>query len=1004
MNPWKRLMISAGIYSIVLLLLLSPVQPVSGSSLTAGLRYSSTLMDVGQSQVLSVNVTGGVPPYSYQWYINGNVLGVSSASYTFQPASTGNFTFYVKVTDSQGSSAVTNSVNITVNPTLGIVTQPKSYVTDQNYYSHFSVVLSGGSPSFVYYWHVMLSTLTLNVTTVSSSSRSCNFTYIPSVSGNLTVFVSVRDSANATVISSKVYLLVNPTPSPYLAPGNAIAVPANVTQSFFGYVSGGTPPFTFTWYVNGTKFTNLSSYFNHSFAPGRYSVYYVVNDSIGYTSSSAIATVYATTAPLPSVSYSATPPSNLTINRNMTVDLSARSQVSNITWVVDDVVTATGQNFSYVPSSYGIHTFYAQVPYRLNGVNVSVPGAFWVVNVSSVPYHLILTPAMSQVDAGNYIYLTADALLQGLPATLYSVLSVNGSLSYYSLILYSGRANVTIPVPPNVTGRATLSVFCGLSSNLSFVRVHSNVLSLQVNPQPSGASVSVAVVSQGSSYALVRFTGSFSGGTGPYSYSWSINGTGFTGQSFVANLSFGVYSVKFAVKDYYGYVSQNLSTLYLYPPVSVIKRISGINNYSGVFYLNSSSMRVSVVATSYHPISSLDYTFYYRSTGTNLTYVSSGSVPGYSSVAVINITGGREYLYSFNFTLSIPKEGSFQITLSTVDVLGLGSTVSFPVVYSTSVPVIGRILPSLVLTSSQLRLYLDNISAQVPITKVAVNVSMPGGLFIFYPPFTNVTITLPGISSFYNVTVVVYQANGLTASQSYRIYLDLSGIRFTASVVSYNGNEVVISLSPAVTGGVTPVFYRVSTTGDFSGSVWKPFMSSISVPVNSGSGTIYIQVMDSAGVITQYSVKYALPAPLYIQYLWLIVSLPLALVFLIILSYALRSHRRRVISSRFGSVDLSTVEQSQKERYFMEELAREGSPRLKDFRRLLKSKYGITDRDFDSLVSSLAEKKKIMVATDEEKKARIYPVLQEPEPQSPPGSLEGQGPDAGAGSGGPPPS
>jgi hypothetical protein len=61
----------------------------------------------------ATNVSGGYPPYSYQWYLNGNpVLGVTLDNWTFIPTTSGTYCVYLKVTDTTNNTAMSETVRI----------------------------------------------------------------------------------------------------------------------------------------------------------------------------------------------------------------------------------------------------------------------------------------------------------------------------------------------------------------------------------------------------------------------------------------------------------------------------------------------------------------------------------------------------------------------------------------------------------------------------------------------------------------------------------------------------------------------------------------------------------------------------------------------------------------------------------------------------------------------------------------------------------------------------
>ena len=79
------------------------INPLSGSTL------------VGQSVTFTSTVSGGITPYNYQWYLNGNpVSGATSNAWAFTPATSGIYYVYLKVTDAVGNTKQSETARITV--------------------------------------------------------------------------------------------------------------------------------------------------------------------------------------------------------------------------------------------------------------------------------------------------------------------------------------------------------------------------------------------------------------------------------------------------------------------------------------------------------------------------------------------------------------------------------------------------------------------------------------------------------------------------------------------------------------------------------------------------------------------------------------------------------------------------------------------------------------------------------------------------------------------------
>ena len=70
---------------------------------------------VGQQVTFTSTVTGGTPPYTYQWYLNNQpVSGANTTTWTFKPTATGTYYIFLKVTDATGSIAQSDPARVIV--------------------------------------------------------------------------------------------------------------------------------------------------------------------------------------------------------------------------------------------------------------------------------------------------------------------------------------------------------------------------------------------------------------------------------------------------------------------------------------------------------------------------------------------------------------------------------------------------------------------------------------------------------------------------------------------------------------------------------------------------------------------------------------------------------------------------------------------------------------------------------------------------------------------------
>lgn len=92
------------------------VPATTGPSVTISPMTAS--IHIGEPLPFTSIVTGGVAPFSYQWYLDGAPFsGATSNTWTWTPTHASTHTVYLKVTDSNGASAQSTPATITVSPT-----------------------------------------------------------------------------------------------------------------------------------------------------------------------------------------------------------------------------------------------------------------------------------------------------------------------------------------------------------------------------------------------------------------------------------------------------------------------------------------------------------------------------------------------------------------------------------------------------------------------------------------------------------------------------------------------------------------------------------------------------------------------------------------------------------------------------------------------------------------------------------------------------------------------
>src|SRR5437879_9038373 len=157
---------------------------------------SSPTIDAGQSVTLASHVSGGTPPFSFQWYSDGSctavIPGATSSTYTASPTSAASYSY--KVTDSAYSafSVCSPGNSVVVNPGLvaGSIT-PSSPAIDSAQSITLTTHASGGTPLLSYQWYS-------DGTCTSPIPAATSSTYSVSLSSTTTFSYSTTDMSQGS--------------------------------------------------------------------------------------------------------------------------------------------------------------------------------------------------------------------------------------------------------------------------------------------------------------------------------------------------------------------------------------------------------------------------------------------------------------------------------------------------------------------------------------------------------------------------------------------------------------------------------------------------------------------------------------------------------------------------------------------------------------------------------------------------------------------------------------
>ena len=497
-------------------------------------------VDVGQQVAFATSASGGPGIYMHYAWSAPSALGCdSSNSNTLVCLPTRPVTGIVSVNVTDANNATSGTATLPYiasgDPTIATPTATRLNL-DVGQTTGLSFTATNGTGL----WSVLAwSGLPTGCTSVNASSLKCH----PSVSGTYTVSASITDSNGVMATSGTVTLAVS---SHLNAPTLSISVTAlDVGQSvtLSATVSGGNAPYTYTWggmpqgCVSGDAATLTCS----PTTAGSANVTVTVNDSNGVTLASSALQLTVSPRLLPG---------------SLTMDPA-----------VIDLGQATKLTVGVTGGSGGLSYAWSGLPSGCNATSSatltctpSASGTSWVTvavtdangeTVMEGPVTLVVAPALGAVNVSASV---SSVEIGGSVTFTASVSGGTHPLSYSWKSLPTGCITVNAPTltcVPATTGtyyvNATVTDAAGVSQTATSAQV-------TVKAAPALRSVSVsASVSSLRVGGVVAFTVIVTGGTAPYTYSWSglPKGCGSVNTSSLTCVptASGTYSVTVKVTD-----------------------------------------------------------------------------------------------------------------------------------------------------------------------------------------------------------------------------------------------------------------------------------------------------------------------------------------------------------------------------------------------------------------------------------------------------------------------
>jgi outer membrane protein assembly factor BamB len=525
--------------------------------LTVSISPTSVTLDAGQSHLFNSTVSGGTSPYSYQWYLDGlAVSDATKANWTFASAAVGSYTVYLNVTDTVGVIAISNTTNVTVHAAPFVTISPNSWTMDVGQSKLFTSTVSGGTSPCQFQWY-------LNGTAEATNSTSWTFT--PSSSGFYNVSVSVTDYLDVVAVSKVASVTVNALPSVTISPPS-VTLDVGQFQVFTTSVVNGTSPYLIEWYLNGSMVGTNSTSWTYTFSSiGTYTVNVTVTDSVGVVASNAV--TVKVNAALVALTVMASPS---TVDQGQTSSLTSSPVTTGTSpytyqWferAPGGGYAKVGSNlasFSFITSgstATGSWSFILQVT---DNTGAAVNSSAVSVTVNEVP-SVSVSPTSWVMDVGQSKLFTS---------------TVSGGTSpcqfqwYLNGVLVSGATSAAYTFAPSSAGVYNVSLVIQDAANyqltLSLTKITVNNSTLITSFSATPLSSSMLYSNNKASVSL-----STSGGSGPYTYEWYLNGVNVgntTSPSYTYVFSkMGQQRMQVKVTDSAGYLVESsvVSTNYSY--------------------------------------------------------------------------------------------------------------------------------------------------------------------------------------------------------------------------------------------------------------------------------------------------------------------------------------------------------------------------------------------------------------------------------------------------------
>jgi len=450
-----------------------------------------TTIVAGETVNFYGSAVGGATPYSWSWNFGGDGTStLEDPTHTFNTP--GTYVCVLTVTDAC-SSTDTDTVTIQVNPALGCDAGGPYSGTICTAVS-FSGSGTGGHPPYTYSWTFG------DGGTGSGSSPTHQYTADGSYTATLTVTDSEDDTATDTApVTISTSAVVAEAGGPY---SGTICSPI----SFSGGASGGCTPYTFSWTFGDGGTSTLMNPTHQYTSDGTYTATLTVTDDKGASDSDTAQVTVST----PDLDADASGPSSGCTGDPVTFSGSASGGCSpySFSWSFGDGGSSTQQNPSHTYNSPGTYT-----------VTLTVTDDSDQTDSDTIT--IIVEDCLLDVDAHGPYYGEVGVDIQfsgsvsgGTPPYYYQWSFGDGSIAEEQNPEYAYST-------PSGSGGYPVILYVSDSTGTTGQDQTRAYIDPGDTPVANAGGPYTGVVNQ-----TVEFTGSASGGTSPYIFSWDLDNDG----------------------------------------------------------------------------------------------------------------------------------------------------------------------------------------------------------------------------------------------------------------------------------------------------------------------------------------------------------------------------------------------------------------------------------------------------------------------------------------------